>query len=103
MPENRQNHVVALQDLQEPESEDPKQWTPPELAGLALMYGYGVDALLRMDRPGWAEQAHLSHDILFNRDMLQEWLDLFDDEAFEEIIETEAADIPLPYETDQDL
>lgn len=92
-----------LLSAQEPESDDPTQWTPPEVLGLALMYAYGVEALPQQGQAGWTEAHHLCDDLLFNRDRLQDWLDLYGEDAIERLIKTEAPHLPLPSQSDARL
>lgn len=92
--------LSALRDAREPESDDPAEWTPPEVLGLVLMYAYGVEALTKRGQPGWSDLAYLCDDTLFNRDLLEAWLERFGEDAMETLIEAEAPDLPLPSETD---
>lgn len=82
----------------------PGTWSPPQVLGLALRYAYGVEALRHVGREGeWGAANDNAEDILFLRDQLAEWLELADEDAFEDLADELDAEVPLPSETDQRL
>lgn len=88
----------------EPEGDDPAQWSPPEVAGLVLFVAYGVEALQHLGAPGWSDAADLAEDLLFNRDRLQDWLDMMGGEdALEDLMIGDLAEVMLPSEADERL
>ena len=101
--ENQPDIPPLLADAREPESDDPRKWTPPEVVGLALMYAYGIEVLTHLHHPQWREMRYLAEDLLFNRDLLQDWIDLHGPDALEYLIETELPDLPLVEESDERL
>lgn len=75
-------HLMELfEKMEEPQDEDPRRWTPPEVLALYLRYAYAVSALPHLGEPEWEEAQDVLEDILFCRDLLKEWTDLFGEEA----------------------
>ncbi len=95
--------LAGWQSFEAPSDDDPGKWTPPEVTALVLQYGFAVEALPNRDNPEWSSSAEIIDDILFTRDLLQEWLDRFEEDALDEILPDELADIPFPSESDQRL
>ena len=56
-----------------------------------------------MEHPEWQVAAEVMEEILFIRDLLAEWLDRFGEEALEEVLPDELADLPFPEEVDERL
>lgn len=93
-----------LREATEPESDDPRAWTPPQVLGLALRYAYGVEALQHQGLGnGWDEAAEAAEDVLFVRDRLAAWLELAGEEGFAELVDEAGVEIPEPFETDDRL
>lgn len=106
MDNNVTNDAPAdwLRDAAEPDSDDPRQWTPPQVLGLALRYAYGIEALQHQTLgDGWDESADAAEDVLFVRDLLAAWLALGDDEAFLDLAESLQAEVPDPADSDERL
>jgi hypothetical protein len=75
-------HLVELfEKMDEPKEEDPSRWAPSEVLALYLRYAYAVSALPHLGDPEWEEAREVIEDLLFSRDLLQEWIDRFGEEG----------------------
>lgn len=94
-----------LDHADEPDNDDPRTWTPPQVLGLAMRYAYGVEALRHEGGPGngWDEAADAAEDVLFVRDRLAAWLEVAGEEGFEELVDEAGIEVPEPFETDDRL
>lgn len=89
--------------IQEPEDDDPRRWTPPEIIALYLRYAYAVNALPHLGDPEWEEAREVIEDLLFCRDLLKEWLDIFGEEALFQIGKEFALTLQPLEELDEEL
>lgn len=95
--------LAILEEAAEPESEDPRTWEPPQVLALAVRYAFAVEALPKRSLPEWDEASAMAEEILFLRDLIEEWLCVFGEEALEDLLVGDFNEIALPSEADERL
>jgi hypothetical protein len=95
--------VELFEKIEEPKEDDPRRWTPPEVLALYLRYAYAVSALPHLGDPEWEEAREVIEDLLFLRDLLKEWVDLFGEEALFQIGEEFSLPLQALDELDEEL